>query len=258
MRSRQASRRWLDDYRAPGQQVAVRVPKSSDHSPPSSFREDDGDESSNWRELSRLFPLSSSPYEARRESSRLDASIVEILVDRARGGPDDGLLGSFAPGALLHVSQVLGSGFAPLFSLGLGVGRGSSGSGGGNRSSSSGDSGDDGYFLTSKARDRRRERTGGGRSSDVADAAAAAGGSGGGELGAELAEALEEARPLLLVAAGAAGAGALRATLEWAPVAAAASASAAESSDSSRKSPFGEEDPAAEIAAAAAAAILGE
>ena len=247
VRSRQASRRWLDDYRAPGQQVAVRVPSksSSGASSSSSSSHPPEEDETDFRELSRLFPLSSSPYEARRESSRLDASIIEILVDRARGGEDDQLLGSLAPGALLHVSQVIGSGFAPLFSLGLGSGGGSS----------SGNNDDDGYSLNAKARDRRRERTGGGRSSDVAAAAAAAGG-GGQELGAELAEALEEARPLLLVASGAAGAGALRATLEWAPVAAAASASsaAAERSEGGGGGGGGGDDPASEIAAAAAAA----
>ena len=189
VRSRQAARRWLDDYRAPGQQVAVRVPKNSDSSKEEGGEREGGDDNdeNNFRELSRLFPLSSSPYEARRESSRLDASIVEILVDRARGGPDDELLGSLAPGALLQVSQVLGSGFAPLFSLGLGGGGGGSGSSGGGNNND-----DEGYSLNAKARDRRRERTGGGRSSDVAAAAAAAGGGGGMELGAELAEALEE------------------------------------------------------------------
>lgn len=251
MRSRQASRRWLDDYRAPGQQVAVRVPKSIDGSS-NSGSSGDAENDDDFRELSRLFPLSSSPYEARRESSRLDASIVEILVDRARGGADDELLGSLAPGALLQVSQVLGSGFAPLFSLGLGGG-GGGGNGGGGSSGRNGADNDssEGYSLNAKARDRRRERTGGGRSSDVAGAAAAAG---GGELGAELSEALEEARPLLLVAAGAAGAGALRATLEWAPVAAAASASSAAAAASSSSSEGGgsEDDPASEIAAAAA------
>ena len=195
VRSRQAARRWLDDYCSPAQQVAVRVPVVESSSSSSSTSAADTED---FRELSRLFPLSSSPYEARRESSRLDASIVEILVDRVRGGPDDELLGSLGPGALLQVSQVIGSGFAPLFSLGLG------GSGGGG--SSSGNNNDDGdsYSLNAKARDRRRERTGGGRSSDVAAAYSAGGG------GRELAEALEEARPLLLVAAGAAGAGALR------------------------------------------------
>ena len=245
--SRQASSRWLDNYRAPGQQVAVRVPKSSSSSslsfsspsPPPSLQ---GGESDDFRELSRLFSLSSSPYEARRESSRLDASIIEILVDRSRGGADDELLGSLAPGALLHVSQVIGSGFAPLFSLGLGSG------------GSSGNDDGDGYSLSAKARDRGMSGGArGGRGSDVAAAAAAAG-SGDPELGAELAEALEEARPLLLVAGpGAAGAGALRATLEWAPVAAAASASSAAAGRNSASEGAGD-DPASGIAAAAAEA----
>ena len=164
--SRQASSRWLDNYRAPGQQVAVRVPKSSSSSslsfsspsPPPSLQ---GGDSDDFRELSRLFSLSSSPYEARRESSRLDASIIEILVDRSRGGADDELLGSLAPGALLHVSQVIGSGFAPLFSLGLGSG------------GSSGNDDGDGYSLSAKARDRGGAR--GGRGSDVAAASALGG-----------------------------------------------------------------------------------
>ena len=112
VRSRQASSRWLDDYWAPGQQVAVRVPVESSSSSESEIHD--------FRELSRLFSLSSSPYEARRESSRLDASIVEILVDRSRGGADDELLGSLAPGGLAAREPGDRVRVRPLFSLGLG------------------------------------------------------------------------------------------------------------------------------------------
>ncbi|CAD7699795.1 unnamed protein product [Ostreobium quekettii] len=102
----QKAPRWIDDYKLPGQFVAVR-PLGSDVS-------DNEPSPKTWK----LLAISSSPYEARRESALLDASIIEILTDR--GGEDD-ILGDLAPGGQIEVSQALGRGFASLFSSYVGL-----------------------------------------------------------------------------------------------------------------------------------------
>lgn len=53
-------RRWVDSYTVPGQYVAIRMV---------------GDTSTGRQ----VYGLSSSPYAARRDSSLLDASIVEVI-----------------------------------------------------------------------------------------------------------------------------------------------------------------------------------
>jgi hypothetical protein len=60
----------------PGQFVAARYcPQASGSS--------STDECSDLRVAQRLLCLASSPYEARRDSALLDASLVELLVSRA-------------------------------------------------------------------------------------------------------------------------------------------------------------------------------
>ena len=62
--------------RVPGQFVAARYcPQASGSS--------STDECSDLRVAQRLLCLASSPYEARRDSALLDASLVELLVSRA-------------------------------------------------------------------------------------------------------------------------------------------------------------------------------
>jgi hypothetical protein len=57
----------------------------------------------------RLLSLASSPYEARRDSAMLDASLVELLVSRA-GDADERRLAELGPGSMIEVSRVAGRG----------------------------------------------------------------------------------------------------------------------------------------------------
>lgn len=100
----QKAPRWIDNYKLPGQFVGVR------------FSPEDGSMVS----PQRLMAVCCSPYEARRNSALLDASIIEILVERD-GHPENEKLAGMAPGDTLQVSQVLGRGFASLFSSYVGL-----------------------------------------------------------------------------------------------------------------------------------------
>lgn len=103
----QEKRRWIDDYRVPGQFVAARYcPQASGSS--------STDECSDLRVAQRLLCLASSPYEARRDSALLDASLVELLVSRA-GDEDERHLAELGPGSMIEVSKVAGAGFSSLF-----------------------------------------------------------------------------------------------------------------------------------------------
>ncbi|KAI3438700.1 hypothetical protein D9Q98_001120 [Chlorella vulgaris] len=103
----QQDRRWIDDYRVPGQFVAARY-CSHDQGSGST------DECSEMVVARRLLSLASSPYEARRDSALLDASLVELLVSRT-GDDDERLLAELGPGSMIEVSRVAGEGFASLF-----------------------------------------------------------------------------------------------------------------------------------------------
>ena len=148
----QENRRWLDNYRVPGQFVAIRYRKDGGKMDP------DSTTSSDAAVVNHLLALASSPYEARSTSADLDAAIVEILVNR-NGGPDEATLATLGPGALFQVSEVIGRGFSSLFNTAV-----------------------------------------------------------------SLQSALEEGRPLLMVAVGSRGIAPLRAALSWTPVLAHATA----------------------------------
>ncbi|KAL4437987.1 hypothetical protein ABPG77_004208 [Micractinium sp. CCAP 211/92] len=100
----QEKRRWVDNYRVPGQFVAVRYCAEGPTT----------EECSQLRVAARLQSLASSPYEARRDSAMLDASLVELLVSRA-GDADERHLAELGPGCMIDVSPVAGAGFASLF-----------------------------------------------------------------------------------------------------------------------------------------------
>ena len=120
----QENKRWLDEYKLPGQMVALRYLKGG-----KSLEDPDSEDAV---VASRLFALASSPYETRYSSVSLDAAIIELLVygksgEEASAGDghlrsieesnldDDHALASLAPGSLLQVSEVLGLGFNSLF-----------------------------------------------------------------------------------------------------------------------------------------------
>ena len=103
----QLAERWVDAYRVPGQYVALR------YCPPSSATTEGGagssgssnDSSSSTEECAvdgglrtaaRLQCLASTPYEARRDSALLDASLVELLVSRT--GESEGACGVMCVG----------------------------------------------------------------------------------------------------------------------------------------------------------------
>jgi len=83
--------RWIDDFNNPGQYIVVR----------------------NEEGKKERVCLSSTPYQAHKESAFLSASKVEILVDRNVGGILG--LGDMAPGEQFESSNVLGKGFQSLF-----------------------------------------------------------------------------------------------------------------------------------------------
>lgn len=120
----QENRRWLDDYRAPGQAVAVRYDTHGASLDPENLGGPDS------AIADRLFALATSPYEARSSSASLDAAIVELLVKRhfQNRGSSNGneldcgaTLATLGPGALCQVSQVLGRGFGSLFNSTVGL-----------------------------------------------------------------------------------------------------------------------------------------
>ncbi|PSC75462.1 adenylate kinase [Micractinium conductrix] len=100
----QEKRRWVDEYTVPGQFVAVRYCASGGST----------EGCSELRVARCLQSLASSPYEARRDSALLDASLVELLVSRA-GDEDERTLAELGPGSMIDVSAVAGDGFASLF-----------------------------------------------------------------------------------------------------------------------------------------------
>ncbi|KAK9834344.1 hypothetical protein WJX84_002804 [Apatococcus fuscideae] len=67
-----------------------------------------------------MLAVSSSPYHARRQSAPLDASIVEVLVDR-QGEASQQQLSHAGPGALLSVGRFQGNGFSSLFAPDIGL-----------------------------------------------------------------------------------------------------------------------------------------
>ncbi|GIL87393.1 hypothetical protein Vretimale_1684 [Volvox reticuliferus] len=90
--------RWIESYTIPGQCVGLRLlggPQSASSAP------------------SRLFSIASSPYASRRDSAYVDASLIEVVVERT-AGPEEAALADLGPGAQVEVTQVIGRGFSPL------------------------------------------------------------------------------------------------------------------------------------------------
>lgn len=98
------SPRWIDSYTLPGQFVGVRIPS---------------DASLSGSGAKKLYSIASSPYESRRDSAYVNASIIEVVVDRHDG--EDERLAELGPGSLVEVSQVVGRGFASLFNSYVGL-----------------------------------------------------------------------------------------------------------------------------------------
>eukprot|EP00891_Asterochloris_glomerata_P008262 jgi/Astpho2/8262/fgenesh1_pg.00122_%23_34_t len=107
MERRRTGTRWLDEYEVPGQMVAVKYCSQPKGTEPDC-------------RAPRLFAISSSPYDARRQSADLDATILELLV-AADGEESEAHLAQLGPGAPLAISQVLGRGFASLFNSYVGL-----------------------------------------------------------------------------------------------------------------------------------------
>ncbi|DBA66220.1 TPA: hypothetical protein ACH3X2_002595 [Trebouxia sp. C0005] len=103
---RQDGQRWIDTYKLPGQMIGIKFCPEGQNEPTQTAK--------------RLYAISSSPYESRRDSAMLDASIIEVLVDR-NGGADEVALADLGPGGLLAVSQVVGRGYASLFNSYVGL-----------------------------------------------------------------------------------------------------------------------------------------
>lgn len=99
VRRRPTGPRWIDSYKLPGQFVGLRC----------------------GEELETLLTISSSPYDVRRESSLLDAALIEVLVDR-HGDSAEQHVAELGPGALVDVSEVVGDGYSSLFNDGSGAG----------------------------------------------------------------------------------------------------------------------------------------
>lgn len=98
------SPRWIDAFNTPGQYMYVRCGG------------DDDNDKCVWTDRERIC-LSSTPYDAHKDSAFLSASIVQILVDR-NGEPKEegGLeLGKLSPGDQFEVSEIFGKGFQSLF-----------------------------------------------------------------------------------------------------------------------------------------------
>ncbi|KAG2429604.1 hypothetical protein HXX76_010837 [Chlamydomonas incerta] len=89
--------RWIESYTIPGQCVGVRLPGSGEPAAPPQ----------------RLYAIASTPYASRRDSAYVDASLIEIVVERT-AGPADAALADMGPGAQLEVTQVIGRGFCSL------------------------------------------------------------------------------------------------------------------------------------------------
>ena len=91
------TKRWIDDFVEPGQYILCRA-----------IGDEDGGKSERVH-------LSSTPYEAHKESAFLSASIVQILVNRSEEGGDLLGLGNLGPGDQFEASEVSGNGFQSLF-----------------------------------------------------------------------------------------------------------------------------------------------
>ncbi len=87
--------RWVDALEVPGQFLGLRE----------GVEAPDAD-----AQPTKLFAIASSPYDAKRNSAMLDAALVEVLVDRA-GDEMEARLSQLAPGSVVHVTQVVGSGY---------------------------------------------------------------------------------------------------------------------------------------------------
>ncbi|EFJ41106.1 hypothetical protein VOLCADRAFT_107842 [Volvox carteri f. nagariensis] len=61
----------------------------------------------------QLYPIASSPYASRRDSAYVDASLIEVVVERSWGS-EEVALADLGPGAQVEVTQVIGRGFSPL------------------------------------------------------------------------------------------------------------------------------------------------
>ncbi|GFR40372.1 hypothetical protein Agub_g920 [Astrephomene gubernaculifera] len=100
--------RWIESYTIPGQCVGVRLPPRQQPpaaaSPPSSAASPPR----------RLYSIASSPYASRRDSAYVDASLIEIVVERGSGDPEEAQLAELGPGTQLEVTQVIGRGFCSL------------------------------------------------------------------------------------------------------------------------------------------------
>lgn len=92
--------RWCDNFTMPGQFVGIQFPSATTGGAAVTAK--------------RLYALANSPYQSKRDSYGLDASIIEIIADR-EGGEDDARLAELGPGAQIEVSQVVGRGFSSLF-----------------------------------------------------------------------------------------------------------------------------------------------
>ncbi|KIY96852.1 hypothetical protein MNEG_11111 [Monoraphidium neglectum] len=105
MQGRNATHRWIDSYTIPGQYVGLRFPGETTRA----------EEKSGIESARRLYSIASSPYDSRRDSAYLGASVIEVVVDR-RWGADDARFAALAPGDTAEVSQLIGRGFCSLFS----------------------------------------------------------------------------------------------------------------------------------------------
>lgn len=100
--------RFIDSYTVPGQFVALRCAGSNvSLESPTDFSRN-------------LYSIACSPYESRRDSSYLDASIIEVSFDRTTS-EETGSLGCLSPGDTVEVSQVIGRGFSSLFNSYMGL-----------------------------------------------------------------------------------------------------------------------------------------
>jgi len=106
MAPKQERPRWADAYTVPGQFVAIRCGGEGEQAAKPS--------------ATRLYALASSPYAVHRDSADLDASIIEVLVDRD-GNEQDQEMALLGPGKLLQVSNVVGRGFCSLFNSYVGL-----------------------------------------------------------------------------------------------------------------------------------------
>lgn len=92
------SAKWIDSYTMPGQFVGLRIPGPAGEATPAK----------------RLYSIASTPYQSRRDSAYIGASIIEIVVEKD-GIEDDSVLAELGPGSVLEVTQVIGRGFSSLF-----------------------------------------------------------------------------------------------------------------------------------------------